>query len=242
MVPKIIHQCHTNGWLGLCDEELEAISINKERNPYWEHRFYSIEEMRIFVGKHYGKRIVNAFNSINPSYGAAIADYFRYLVMYQVGGVYLDVKSIALKPLDEIISHDDYFVVFGWQNNPRGFYEHYGKHDFIKSGFEYQQWNIVSGKKNGFLWDVILLVTDNIEKYSHTRDGVGWLGVLKTTGPIPYTNAILDSKSDSKFRFAGNNEANGFLYRNDEKYKKRVLISHYSSNSQPIILPSTCPP
>lgn len=74
MVPEIIHQCHMNGWLGLCDEELEAISLNKESNPYWEHRFYSIENMRRFVDKYYGERIVNAFYSINPSYGAAIAD------------------------------------------------------------------------------------------------------------------------------------------------------------------------
>lgn len=236
MIPKIIHQCHTRGMEALCDEEAEAISINQANNPSWDYRFYSMEDMRIFIEENYDERFIKAFNRLNTSYGAAIADYFRYLVMYKVGGVYLDTKSVLLKPLDEIIYDNDEFVVFCWQGNPRGLYENHGKHDLIQIGFEYQQWNIISCRENVFLWDVILKVTENIENYSPIRDGVGWLGVLRTTGPIPYTNAISSSKSQSKIRFAGNNEDNGLLYRNDVKYKNRNSIDHYSRNVESIVL------
>lgn len=104
----------------------------------------------------------------------------------------------------------------------------------INIGFEYQQWNIISEKESGALWDVILLVTENIENYIPTRDGVGSLGVLKTTGPIPYTNAISSSKS--KFRFAGNNEVNGILYRDRGKDNKRKPFNHYRNNTESVTL------
>ena len=156
--------------------------------------------------------------------------------MCLVGGGYLDTKSVLFKPLDDIILDEDEFVVFSWEGNPRGLYEGYGKHDLIDIGFEYQQWNIISCKHNNCLWDVILLVTKNIENYSSWRDGIGLLGVWKTTGPIPYTNAISNSKFNAKVRFAGNNESNGVFYRNDEKYKIRITANHYSKNVEPLII------
>ncbi|CAK9886349.1 MAG: hypothetical protein XXXJIFNMEKO3_02777 [Candidatus Erwinia impunctatus] len=138
-------------------------------------------------------------------------------MIYKVGGVYLDTKSISIKPLNEIVFSNDEFVVFVWQGNPRGMYAGHGKHELIDIGFEYQQWNIISKKENSFLWDVILLVTNNIENYSPFDVLFGRQAVFKTTGPIPYTNAISKSKSTTAIRVAGNNESNGLLYRNDEK-------------------------
>ncbi len=38
-----------------------------------------------------------------PRYGVVLADIFRYLVIYNEGGVYLDIKSTVNRPLDEII-------------------------------------------------------------------------------------------------------------------------------------------
>ena len=41
-IPKIIHQCHTKGYSNLSEEELLAISKNRNLNPDWEYRFYDL--------------------------------------------------------------------------------------------------------------------------------------------------------------------------------------------------------
>ena len=41
-------------------------------------------------------RIRAAQRRINPQYGAARADLFRYALLYTRGGIYLDIKSVAI--------------------------------------------------------------------------------------------------------------------------------------------------
>jgi hypothetical protein len=49
--------------------------------------------------------LVEKFNSFYS--GAHKADFFRYCYLYQHGGVYLDVKTELIKPLNTIITNDD---------------------------------------------------------------------------------------------------------------------------------------
>lgn len=233
LIPKKIHQCHTKGEGVLTEEERHAISITRKNNPDWEYHFYDLEKMKAFIQQHYEQRYVNAFNKINPAYGVAQADYFRYLLINKVGGVYLDTKSVITKPLEHIIHSGDKFVLFSWEDNPRGLYDGYGIHkDIIDNRCEYQQWNIISTQNNRHLEQVIETVTKNIEGYSILKHSVGRVGVLRTTGPIPFTNSIF---VDSNVRIAGNNETNGFLYRDDINYPQRVIKSHYSKMHEPIV-------
>lgn len=237
LIPKKIHQCHTRGEDALTQEEICAINITRKNNPNWEYHFYDLQKMREFINKNYGKRYMDAFNKINPSYGVAQADYFRYLLINKTGGVYLDTKSIITKPLEHIISPHDQFVLFVWEGNPRGIYNDYGIHShIIGNRCEYQQWNIISIPNNRHLAQVIETVTKNIEEYSVKKHGVGRIGVLRTTGPIPFTNSIF---TDNCIRIAGNNETNGILYRDDIKYPQRETKKHYSKMHEPIVKTKT---
>ena len=56
-----------------------------------------------YIGRAYGERLLGEFNRISPSYGATRADFFRYLLLYREGGVYLDIKSSMERPLDEVL-------------------------------------------------------------------------------------------------------------------------------------------
>ncbi|MCG1031050.1 MULTISPECIES: glycosyltransferase family 32 protein [unclassified Leclercia] len=233
LIPKKIHQCHTKGERHLTEEEIRAITVTRKNNPAWEYYFYDLNKMKEFIYEHYEKRYMDAFNKINPVYGAAQADYFRYLLINKIGGVYLDTKSIITKPLEHIISPNDKFVVFSWEDNPRGLYNGYGIHnDITDNRCEYQQWNIVSAPNNIHLEQVIETVTRNIEDYSLIKHSVGRMGVLRTTGPIPFTNSIL---ADDNVRMAGNNETNGILYRDDINFPQRVTKRHYSKLHEPIV-------
>jgi len=236
MIPKIVHQCHTAGIRKLSAEDISAMTKLRVMNLDWDFKFYDLERMREFIMRNYEERYLLAFDKINPSYGVAQADYFRYLLMYAEGGVYLDVKSFTTKPLLQIIHEHDDFILYSWQNNPRGVYENDGKHDEILEGFEFQQWNIITNSHNFLLRKVIESVTNNIENYTVEDFGVGWKGVLKTTGPIPYTNAINSENGSDNIRFAGNNEKNGLIYRDDINFPYSKDETHYSLNDEPLIL------
>lgn len=53
-----------------------------------------------FLKYYFHKDVVNRFYDL--SYGAHKADLLRYCLLYIYGGVYLDIKTILIKPLDEI--------------------------------------------------------------------------------------------------------------------------------------------
>jgi len=56
-------------------------------NPGWRHVLHDNAEIQQHIATHFGSDVLEAYNSINPLYGAARADFFRYLLMYQDGGV-----------------------------------------------------------------------------------------------------------------------------------------------------------
>ena len=106
-----------------------------------------------FIIKNYDKERLNLYTSINPEYGAARADYFRYLLLYKYGGVYLDIKSGMKKSLNHIIDKDDEYILCHWatKDNAKILGNTLG---------EFQQWHIISKPKHPFLKAVI----KNVEK------------------------------------------------------------------------------
>lgn len=189
MIPKIIHQTISD------KAQLHpALRDNVQRiqaaNPDWEYRLYDDAERRAFIEAHYDNRTLRLYDRISPRYGAARADFFRYLLMYSVGGVYLDVKSTVVQPLSSVISDDTPYLISFWDSGPGGREEGSGKHPKYGVDNEFQQWFIVAEPRHPYLAAVIQRVMDNIERYDALHGGVGASGVLRTTGPIAYTLAI----------------------------------------------------
>ena len=232
-IPKKIHQLHTNGLHGLTEVDRKAISILKKNNPDWEYFFYDLKNMIDFIKENYSSRYLNAFLSINPIYGAAQADYFRYLLMYKLGGAYFDVKSYTIMSLNQLIDEDDELIVFEWQGGD-AVYASYGIHKQITRGREYQQWNIICSPNNIFLKEVIEQVTLNIENYSVKKFRFGKYGVLHTTGPVPYTNAIDSVKDQKGLRLLGSSCKNGLIFKDGKTHQKSP--SHYSNQTAKIVL------
>lgn len=110
-IPKIIHQFYAIGWDAVPSEAKDAIRIMRKKNPDWDYRFYDADAVEEFITERCGQHMLEVYRSIDPSYAAARADLFRYLVCYEEGGMYLDIKSTAQKPLDEVFGPDDRFVL-----------------------------------------------------------------------------------------------------------------------------------
>lgn len=103
MIPKIIWQTHEKAF-----EDLEPFQKNiantwKNLNPGWDYRYVDAEQRAIDV-QAYSEIIYQCYEvstSINQ------ADLWRIITTYTNGGVYADIDSVCLVPLDDMIS--DYY-------------------------------------------------------------------------------------------------------------------------------------
>jgi mannosyltransferase OCH1-like enzyme len=188
-IPQVIHQTVEN--LG---QVLPAYARNREEmsalNPHWKINLYTADDREDFIRSVYGKELLNAYLSIDRRYGAARADFFRYLVVLELGGLYLDIKATATKSLDAVIGADDKFITAQWPSMIDGI-------DITSVGFhqdlgfrEYQNWFILAAPKHLVLERVVEKVLKNLTEYNPYVCGVGKSGVLRTTGPIAYSKVV----------------------------------------------------
>lgn len=202
-IPKVIHQTYYNKTLPV--EIEENINLIKSMNPDWIYKLYDDADIEEYI-KMYFPELVQIYQKINPIYGAARADFFRYLVIYNEGGVYLDIKSSLSKPLNEIIRSEDRYLLSHWQDD-------YGAHDSIANPMgEFQQWHVVAVKGHPFLKRVIDKVCNNIMHYSPFIHDTGAWAVINLTGPIAYTLAITPVLTNSPHRLERDNTYFGFIY------------------------------
>jgi mannosyltransferase OCH1-like enzyme len=82
-------------------------------NKTFEYKLFDDTDMDNFIKNNYNKEIYNCFNSLNI--GAAKADFWRYLILYKTGGVYLDIDSIIYGNLNELL--DDECAIITRENN-----------------------------------------------------------------------------------------------------------------------------
>jgi len=175
---------------------------------------------------------------ISPSYGAARADFFRYLLIYRHGGVYIDIKTRFTSELSHVIRTEDEYLLGRWEGCGEPQYEAFGRHTEIHDGRgEYQQWYVVARPKHPFLEAVLNAVIGNIKDYLPSVHGVGKGGVLRTTGPIAYTNAILPIQHQHPHRIVRSFADLGFQYSyltgNDTHHQ--LFRKHYSLITEPVV-------
>ncbi|MEL7656657.1 MAG: glycosyltransferase [Bacillota bacterium] len=233
-IPKIIHQTYKTRNL---PAELQLIVDQlKAANPEWEYRFYADDDIVRFISTVYGQQVLAYYNRINPNYGAAKADLFRYLLMYKEGGVYLDIKSSFEKPINDILKQDDQYLLCGWDNRKGEKHEGFGLHKELSAieGGEYEQWHIIAAPGSPFLRAVIHAVLTNIDRYMPWHR-TGMIGVLQLTGPIAYTLAIHPLLSKYPHRYERVHPAYGLVYSALQTSHKTLFKDHYSRRTDSVV-------
>jgi len=102
-IPRIIHQTYFEEITMEKYPQLLRLQ-NTWRASGWEYKFYTDDTARQFIGTNYPPRFVSVFDSLLP--GAYKADFFRYLVLFKEGGIYVDVDVILNTNLDSFITPD----------------------------------------------------------------------------------------------------------------------------------------
>jgi len=233
-IPKKIFQTISDK-TKIAPEFQKNVDYIKNLNPDWEYKLFDDTEVQEYILKYYGQEYLKYYNMINPKYGPARADFFRYLLMYREGGAYFDIKSAMERPLNTIIYPDDEYIL--------SYSVCYSQSTKLRNEFgEYQQWYIICRPNHPFLKAVIELVIENIKTY-RVSDGVGKDGVLKLTGPIAYTEAIMPIVEKYNHRLIENNVYLGLIYNNLKKFfgrnpyshQKKFFSTHYSMLKKPLI-------
>lgn len=230
-IPKLIHQTLSKKNL-LTDQLINNIARLKSINPDYRHHFYTEEDRLNFIKHHYEEKYLKIYNLINPAYGAAKADFFRYLVIYKLGGVYLDIKSTITTPLEKIIKSDDKIILSNWQKkNNNSNWEHI---DFgIKH--EWQMFYIISEPGHPYLKNVIEIVVNNILNYNPFINKTGKIGVLSTTGPIPFTHGVNADFSKGLHRVI-DSASEGIVHSIFQSNHHSRLIGNYRYLTSPVII------
>lgn len=186
------------------------------------------------------------YYKINSQYGAARADVFRYALLYSRGGIYLDIKSIAVDNIAQtLFQSNDSFVISKWKSSTGQLTDfcNLKMHFACKHG-EYQQWWMASAPGHAILERVLERVTNNINAYTKKQYPAGKPSVLRLTGPTAYTIAI-DTAIGTGVKGVRVVCANGngaFVYRNKTLVSHQKTFAshghlHYSLLKTSIVLP-----
>ena len=240
-IPRLIHQTFRTKAV---PHQIEAnIAYLKTQNPAYTHILYDDKDIEEFILNDYGAQVFSQYKRIAPEYGAARADIFRYLLMYKVGGLYLDIKSTSTRPLDEALRPDDRFLISQWtRTGPGELFEGWGKNEECAHvpGGEFQQWFIWCAPGHPFLHAVIKAVLRNIETYKPWRDGTGRDGTLRNFGPRVYTKTIFPLMKLYPHRLVRCESEIGLNYSlyGDIETHAALSPTYYRYNKSPIVLQS----
>ncbi|MCL1668184.1 hypothetical protein M2T82_08940 [Elizabethkingia ursingii] len=90
----------------------------KKLNPDYNCYLYDDNDIIQFLQEEFPPRYLNTYNCLKIE--AARADFFRYVVIYKKGGVYLDIDSGISKPLDLLIQPAD-IAILSRERHPQFF-------------------------------------------------------------------------------------------------------------------------
>ncbi len=234
-IPKIIHQTLPSKQK-IDPAFQENIANLKRLNPGWEHRLYDDEDIPVFILNHYRQDVLDCYDLIDPRYGPARADFFRYLLMNVEGGVYLDIKSTAIRPLDDVLHDEDEYILSHWRNQSHEEFAGWGRWGGLGPEGEYQQWHIICAPRHPFLDAVIKKVQGNIEGCFASENCSGQDAVVNMTGPVAYTKAIQPILTKHPHRKV-HIEDLGFRYTIFSKIDHHAKLSelHYTKLEVPIL-------
>lgn len=166
--------------------ELQAI-INtwKDKNPEYEYIFHDASDREAFLKANFEKNVYDAYCKIVP--GAYKADLWRYCILYQYGGVYVDIDTLCVGSIDAFLKDTtECMAPIDLNTNP-----HEGNHN-VSNGF------IAVSPKNsimlGCIQRVVFHVEYNLIPYSKLDfSGPGALGrEINIARKVAETESVLD--------------------------------------------------
>lgn len=99
MIPKILHQI----WIGVNElpkEEKSWIESWKRLHPEWKHILWTNDNIPVLP-----KNLQEVVESVSEKYALA-ADVYRYFILHNHGGFYVDTDMECFKNINDFLSYD----------------------------------------------------------------------------------------------------------------------------------------
>lgn len=171
-------------------------------NPSHKHHIISDKQCDIMVNDLFGAvpDVVKAWNAMPKS--ILKADFFRYLILFARGGVYSDIDTKVLKPVDTWISNNE--TIYGKENHAGlvvGIEADPDRPDWAEwyaRRIQFCQWTIQAKKGHPMLRELIAKITeltlDRINKGTLNKvlgkDAGG--DIMNWTGPAIWTDMVFE--------------------------------------------------
>lgn len=106
MIPQIIWQTYKTPTPP--KESLDCIKTWFNKNPHYEWYYFDDIKCQKFIRDHFDNEFFEMYNSL--PYGVMKSDAWRIAIVYIYGGVYADLDTICMKPVDEWINDKELVV------------------------------------------------------------------------------------------------------------------------------------
>lgn len=194
-VPKIIWRTAADdSWKVTCRS---AFDKTASTNPDWQQRVLTDKDVMQYIRTTYAsvQPIIDVAERIQL--GVLLADLWRLLILFDQGGLYLDLKCPAVQPIENRLSlATNKAYVCQWKT--------YRPQAHLFKGGEFVNWAIMSAPRNPAIWAAICQVVANLQACqlhedhrfmlvgeAHHETSMMKNRVLCTTGPIAFTHAVL---------------------------------------------------
>ncbi|GAB5355798.1 hypothetical protein AAMO2058_000236400 [Amorphochlora amoebiformis] len=186
-IPKIIHQTwkdhNTPGQHGF------RINTWKSKNPKYHYILHTDEDIKHRVeSKH--PELLEAFRKMKSIHKA---DLLRYMVLYDEGGVYSDIDTQCIRPIDEWLAHTGDFFNTGLAVGVEvvtGDDERKDWRKYFDRPIQICQWTIMGAKGH----PVFKKVLKKIEVFFKDRsiEQINNITVCEATGPAIWSDAVIE--------------------------------------------------
>lgn len=175
-IPKVFHYTWKSEDLPSFYRECKETIEQQHPSPPWTHRLWTDDEIDEFVSARFAERKEQFYAM--PQVIMRV-DVFRYMLLYEEGGVYSDLDVIMYRPIDELIA--DCRLLLPLQNDRDGMHNQLCQH-FLASVPRHPFWR-------DLIDHILDRPLDELAAYSDP---------LRTTGPIAVTRFWQSRRHDYK--------------------------------------------
>lgn len=180
MIPKIIWQTYKDPFDQLQPYMLDVINTWKTLNPEYEYRYMDDNQAAQFILKEYGQEWHDLFTGLPV--GVMRGDLWRYMIIYKYGGVYTDLDTECLNPINVWLNEEYEMIVCP------------------ETDLHFCQWTFAASAGNPILKSVLDTIKEKLINptygsphfvHTHTGPAIWTEGILKALN-IKVNNLISD--------------------------------------------------
>lgn len=204
-IPRVIYQTWSSKTLP--QKMAECVDRLKKANPTFEYHLFDDAECRQFIKDNYDADVLKAYDTLLP--GAFKADLWRYCILYDKGGVYVDIK-FKCEPgfsFEDIVSKRENLYIREYNYQGTGLYSH-----ILYTGV------IASKPKNPVFQKCIRQIVENCKNRYYGPEHTA------PTGPYLFASKSEPQEFESSEYAYYEEDGVGFIRHID---KKTVVMSHY---------------